>query len=158
MYKVGDNVVYPMHGVGKIEAIEKKKILNKVNKYYIIKILQGNIRIMVPVDKADEIGVRAVISSREVNKVLNILRRKKVKIEEDWKVRYQSNTDKIKSGSIYEIAEVVRDLYNKNKEKELSIMEKKMYENALSQVILEIAIAKKIEYSEAEKIINKILP
>jgi len=158
MYKVGDNVVYPMHGVGKIEAIEKKKILNKTTKYYIIKSLQGNIKFMVPVDKADEIGVRPVIDKKSVNKVLNILKKKKVKYEDDWKTRYQSNTDKIKSGSIFEIAEVVRDLYNKNKEKELSLMEKKMYETVLNQIILEISIAKKIDYSKAEKIINKILP
>jgi CarD family transcriptional regulator len=158
MYKVGDNVVYPMHGVGKIEAIEKKKILNKTTKYYIIKSLQGNIKFMVPVDKADEIGVRPVIDKKSVKKVLNILKKKKVKYEDDWKTRYQSNTDKIKSGSIFEIAEVVRDLYNKNKEKELSLMEKKMYETVLNQIILEISIAKKIDYSKAEKIINKILP
>lgn len=158
MYKVGQNVVYPMHGVGRIDAIQKKTILDKTTNYYMIKILQGNIKIMVPVDKADEIGLRPVISKREVNKVLNILKDKGGKIESDWKVRYQSNIDKIKTGSIYEIAEVVRDLYKKNKQKELSLMEKKMYENALNQIILEISIAKNIKYDEVEKIINKILP
>ncbi len=158
MYKIGQSVVYPMHGVGKIDAIQKKKVLGKTAKYYVIKIMQGNIKIMVPVDKADEIGVRAVINKREVSKVLNILKNKGGKLESDWKTRYQSNTDKIKTGSIYEIAEVVRDLYRRNKEKELSLMEKKMYENALHQIITEISIAKNIKYEEAEKIVNKILP
>jgi len=157
MYKIGQSVVYPMHGVGKIDAIQKKKVLGKTAKYYVIKIMQGNIKIMVPVDKADEIGVRAVINKREVSKVLNILKNKGGKLESDWKTRYQSNTDKIKTGSIYEIAEVVRDLYRRNKEKELSLMEKKMYENALHQIITEISIAKNIKYEEAEKIVNKIL-
>lgn len=158
MYKVGQSVVYPMHGVGKIDAIQKKKVLGKTAKYYVIKIMQGNIKIMVPVDKAEEIGVRAVINKREVSKVLNILKNKGGKLESDWKTRYQSNTDKIKTGSIYEIAEVVRDLYRRNKEKELSLMERKMYENALHQIITEISIAKNIKYEEAEKIVNKVLP
>ncbi len=158
MYKVGQNVVYPMHGVGKIDAIERKKICGKISKYYVIKILQGNIKIMVPVDKSDEIGLRPVIDKKEVPKVLKILKNKGGKLDSDWKTRYQSNTDKIKTGSIYEIAEVVRDLYKRNKEKELSLMERKMYENALNQIITEISIAKDIKYEEAEKIINKILP
>ncbi|MBN1898997.1 MAG: transcriptional regulator [Spirochaetes bacterium] len=158
MYKVGQNVVYPMHGVGKINSIEKKKILEKATKYYIIKILQGNIKIMVPVDKADEIGLRAVIDKREVNKILKILGNKGGKLHEDWKTRYQNNTDKIKTGSIYDIAQVVRDLNNRNKEKELSLMERKMYESALNQIITEISIAKKMTYEEAEKMVNKVLP
>ncbi len=158
MYKIKQNIVYPVHGIGKIIAIEKKKILGTTKNYYIIEFENTNMRIMVPVDKADEIGIRPVIKKSEVDKVLKILKSRKATIEEDWKSRYQNNTEKIKTGSIYEIAKVVKDLYRRNKTKELSIMERKMYESALNHIILEIATAKKISFEESEKIINKLLP
>ncbi len=157
MFKVKQNIVYPIHGIGKIIAIEKKKILDKKSEYYIIEFESNNMRIMVPVDKAEEIGIRPVIKKTEVDKVLKILKSRKAAIDDDWKARYQSNTEKIKTGSIFEIAQVVKDLHRRNKTKELSIMERKMYENALHHIILEISTVKKTSFEETEKTINKLL-
>ncbi|MBU1077183.1 MAG: transcriptional regulator [Spirochaetes bacterium] len=158
MFKVKASVVYPVHGVGVIKKIEKKEILGEVNKYYIIEFINNNIKIMIPTDKAEEMGIRPVIKKSEAQKILKILKSKPSNLDDDWKSRYQNNTERIKTGSIHEIASVVRDLYKRNKLKELSLMERKMYESAVNHLVLEIATAKKISHENAEKIINKILP
>ncbi len=158
MFKVNALIFYPIHGVGKIKKIERKKIFDEARKYYVIEFLNNNIKIMVPVDKAEEIGVRLIIKKHESSKILKLLKAKPGKMEEDWKARYQNNQDRVKTGSIHENARVVRDLYHRNKEKELSLMERKMYENALDHLTLEISIARKSSYENVEKIINKILP
>ena len=157
-FKIKTAVVYPVHGVGNIKKIENKKILENTAKYYEIEFLSNNVKIMVPVNKAEEIGIRLVIKRSEVSKILKIIKTKPKHIEEDWKARYQANAERIKTGSIYEIATVVRDLYQRNKEKELSLMERKMYESAVKHLILEISTAKKTSFENVEKIINKILP
>lgn len=158
MFKVKAPVVYPIHGVGIIKKIEKKQILEETNKYYIIEFINNNIRIMIPVDKAEELGIRSVIKRNDIPKILKILKSKATNLDDDWKSRFQANTERIKTGSIHEIAGVVRDLYKRNKQKELSLMEKKMYENAVNHLILEISTSKKTTYEGVEKIINKILP
>ena len=122
MYKIGDKIVYPMHGVGIIESIERKVVLGKRNEYYIVTIINSGMKVMIPTEKADEIGIRRIISKKEVAKVLNLLKKEDVETEDDWKLRYQGNIDKVKSGSIFEVAEVARDLYRRGREKELSIM------------------------------------
>ncbi len=119
MFKIGDKVVYPMHGVGAIDAIEKKVVLGKKYEFYIIKIVNSGMRVMIPVDNAEKIGLRSVISKREITKVMNLLKKTGIETEDDWKLRYQNNIDKVKSGSIYEVAEVARDLYRRGRGKEL---------------------------------------
>ncbi len=157
MYKVGDEIVYPMHGVGIIDGIEKKVVLGKKGEYYIISIINSGMKVMIPVKNADTIGIRSIISKREVKKVLNVLQKENIKIEEDWKQRYQNNIEKVKSGSIYEVAEVARDLYRRGCEKELSIMERKLYENAYQLISHELALAKKIDVEEAGNIVSEAL-
>ncbi len=157
MFKVGDKIVYPMHGVGIIEAIEKKVVLGKRDRFYLITIINSGMKVMIPVEKAETIGIRAIIPKREVNKVLDLLRVKEFITEDDWKLRYQGNIDKVKSGSIYEVGEVARDLYKRGKEKELSIMERKLYENAYQLVIHEIALAKDINIEEAGNLVSEAL-
>lgn len=157
MFKVGDKVVYPMHGVGRIESIEKKVVLGKRDSFYIITIINSGMKVMIPVNKAEGIGLRSIISKREINKVLALLKKKEVITEDDWKLRYQGNIDKVKSGSIYEVGEVARDLYRRGKEKELSIMERKLYENAYNLVIHEIALAKDINIEEAGNMVSEAL-
>ena len=149
--------MYPMHGVGLIESIEKKSVLGKRNKFYMITIINSGMKVMIPVDNATTIGIRPIISNREVKKVLDLLKKKEVITEDDWKLRYQGNIDKVKSGSIYEVGEVTRDLYRRGKEKELSIMERKLYENAYQLVIHEIALAKNIDVEEAGNIVSEAL-
>ena len=157
MFKVGDRIVYPMHGVGIIEEISKKVILGKREKFYIIKIINSDMKVMIPVLNAKSIGMRSIISKKEINKVLNLLKKNEKETEDDWKQRYQNNVDKVKSGSITEVAEVARDLYRRGREKELSIMEKKLYENAYQLIIHEIAFAKEIEIEEAGDLVSNTL-
>jgi len=157
MFKVGDKVVYPMHGVGEIEAIEQKVVLNQKADYYLITIFSSGMKVMIPVNNAGNIGIRGIIAKKDVKKVLDILASTESKIEEDWKQRYQNNFDKVKSGSIYEVSEVARDLYRRGCEKELSIMERKLYENAYQLVTNEIALAKNIDLEEAGNVVSEAL-
>ena len=157
MFNVGDKIVYPTHGVGNIDAIEKKIVLGKRNEFYIITIINSGMNVMIPVKNADSIGIRSIISKREVRKVLNLIKKEDIVIEDDWKLRYQNNVDKVKSGSIYEVAEVARDLYRRGKQKELSIMERKLYENAYQLLVYEIAYAKKIDVEEAGDVVSEAL-
>lgn len=157
MYKVGDIIVYPMHGVGRIETIEKKLILGKRNEYYIITILNSGMKVMIPVKNADTIGIRNIIPKKDIKKVLAVLTKNETNIVEDWKERYQNNIEKVKSGSIYEVSEVARDLYVRGCEKELSIMERKLYENAYQLVTHELALSKDIDIEEAGNLVSEAL-
>ncbi len=157
MFKVNDKIVYPMHGIGVIESIEKKVVLGKKDEYYIIDILNSGMNVMIPVKNAESIGVRGIINKKEINKVLNLLKKPPVDAEENWKLRYQINIEKVKSGSILEVSAVLRDLYTRGKEKDLSIMERKLYENAYQLVIYEIAMAKNIEIEEAGDMVSEAL-
>lgn len=157
MYNVGDIIVYPMHGVGRIENIEKKVILGKRNEYYIITILNSGMKVMIPVKNADNIGIRSIIPKKDIKKVLAVLTKNEKNIVEDWKERYQNNIEKVKSGSIYEVSEVARDLYVRGCEKELSIMERKLYENAYQLVTHEIALSKDIDIEEAGNLVSEAL-
>jgi CarD family transcriptional regulator len=157
MFKVGDKIVYPMHGVGEIEGIEKKVVLGKRNEYYMITIISNGMKVMIPVSNAKEIGIRSIIPKKDIKKVMAILATEAEAIEEDWKLRYQNNIDKVKSGSIYEVAEVARDLFKRGSEKELSIMERKLYENAYQLITYEVAMSKNIAIDEAGNIVSEAL-
>ena len=124
MFNVGDKIVYPMHGAGTIDAIEEKDILGEKQNYYIIK-MPGEVKVMVPISKASDIGVRSVIDKAEAGKVLEVLEANETEMSNNWNKRYKENMEKMKSGSIYEVADVVRNLSYKQKEKGLSTGEKK---------------------------------
>ncbi len=157
MFKVKDKIVYPIHGIGIIEAIERKTVLGKKDEYYIINILNSGMKVMIPVKNAETIGIRSIIGKKEITKVINLLKKPPTDTEENWKLRYQINIDKVKSGSIIEVSSVLRDLYRRGKEKDLSIMERKLYENAYQLVIYEIALAKNIEIEEAGDLVSGAL-
>ncbi len=157
MYKQGDKLVYPMHGVGIIDSIEKKEVLGQKLEFYIMTIVNNGMKVMIPVKNADQVGLRPIISKNEVKKVLTIISQGETEREDDWKLRYQNNIDKIKSGSIYEVSKVARDLYRRGREKELSIMERKLYENAYNLLIHEIALAKSIDIEEAGNVVSEAL-
>jgi CarD family transcriptional regulator len=157
MFKIGDKIVYPMHGVGEIEGIEKKVILGKRNEYYLITIINNGMKVMIPVNNAKEIGIRSIIAKKDIKKVMTVLSTKAETVEEDWKLRYQNNIDKVKSGSIFEVAEVARDLYRRGSEKELSIMERKLYENAYQLITYEVALSKNVSIEEAGNIVSEAL-
>ncbi len=157
MYKVGDEIVYPMYGVGRIEAIEKKVVLGKKAEYYLFTIINSGMKVMIPVKNADTIGIRSIIPKKDIKKVVKIITKGKVEFEEDWKQRYQNNIEKVKSGSIFEVAEVARDLFRRGSVKELSIMERKLYENAYQLLCHEIALVKKIDIEDAGNFVSEAL-
>ncbi len=156
MFNVGDHIVYPMHGAGTIDSIEEKDILGEKQSYYILK-MPGEVKVMVPTSKAEEIGVRNIIDKTSADKVFAILQEDETEMSMNWNKRYRDNMEKMKSGDIYEIADVVRNLSFKQKEKGLSTGEKKMLTNAKQILISELVLAEQIPEEEMENIVdNKI--
>ena len=157
MFNVGDNIVYPMHGAGTIDAIEENEILGEKHQYYVIK-MPGEVKIMVPTAKAESMGVRSVIDGQSANKVLQLLEQDETEMSDNWNKRYRENLDKMKTGDIYQVADVVRNLSFKQKEKgSLSTGEKKMLNNAKLILVSELVLAEHASKDEIEKLVdNKI--
>jgi len=141
-FKVGDNAVYPGHGVGRITAIETKEILGNKQTFYSILILETGMKIMIPQHNVATVGLRPIISTDEAQRVLSILKEKNVKIDnQTWNRRYREYMEKIKTGSVYEIAEVLRDLFVLKVDKELSFGERKMLDTARNLLLKELTLA-----------------
>ena len=157
MFNVGDRVVYPLHGAGIIEAVEEKDISGTVEKYYVIRLSMGEMKIMVPVSNVDLVGVREVIGKDEVGKVLDILKSKTSVMSSNWNRRYRANMEKIKSGNIYEVAEVVRNLSIRDREKGLSTGDRKMLENARQILLSELGLAQNITEEQVEEMVDGCL-
>ncbi len=155
MYTLGAKVVYPIHGVGIIGSIEDKTVLGERHSYYVIKLTISDMTVMIPVERSEELGLRLIVSDREANKALRLIGGQSTEMDEDWKSRYQHNFEKIKSGSILNVAEVVRNLFHRNRVKELSIMEKKLYENAYRLLVDEISYVKDLEREEVQNIVSE---
>ena len=156
MFNVGDKIVYPMHGAGVIDAIEEKDILGEKQAYYILK-MPGEVKVMVPTKKAEEIGVREIIDKNSAEKVFSVLESNETEMSMNWNKRYRDNMDKMKSGDIYEVADVVRNLSFKQKEKGLSTGEKKMINNAKQILVSELVLTEHSSKDEIEELIdNKI--
>ena len=154
MFVIGDRIVYPMHGAGIIEQIEEKLILGETRKYYILKVPCGDMKIMIPIESSMDIGVRAVISVEEIDGVIEVLRAESSEMSNNWNRRYRENMEKLKTGDIFNVAEVVRNLMRTDKEKKLSTGEKKMLSNAKQILISEFILVKDIDHDSAEEIIN----
>lgn len=150
MFNVGDKVVYPMHGAGIVEGIEEKDILGEKQSYYIIK-MPGEVKVMVPTAKAERIGVRDIIDKETASKVYKVLETNSTEMSMNWNKRYRDNMEKIKSGDIYEVADVVRNLSFKQKDKGLSTGEKKMLLNAKQILVSELTLAGSSEKEAVEK-------
>jgi CarD family transcriptional regulator len=157
MFHVGDKVVYPMHGAGVIESIEEKEILGETRSYYVMRIPIGDMKVMVPMDSVKEIGLRQVIDEDDFKKVMSILRGTKSPMSSNWNRRYRANMEKIKSGNIYEVAEVVRNLMLRDKEKGLSSGEKKMLEYARQILISELVLSRGTEEAKVQSMIDGVL-
>ena len=152
MFNIGDEVVHPMHGAGTIEAIEEKDVLGKKQSYYILR-MPGEVKVMVPTSTAESIGVRNVINKEKADKVFQVLENNCTDMSSNWNKRYRDNMEKMKSGDIYEIADIVRNLSFKQKEKGLSTVEKKMLLNARQILVSELALA---EDSSVENIEEQV--
>ena len=157
IFKVGDLAVYPAHGVGRIESIESRNLYGSSQNFYIMRILENNMIIMIPISNAGNVGLRELIKEEEVSKIFKILREKAVEFDnQSWNRRYREYMEKIKTGSVYEVAQVLRDLYLLKLDKELSFGERKMLDTAKSLLVKEISIAKKMEETKVEEDIKRI--
>lgn len=157
MFNIGEKVVYPIHGAGVIESIEEREILGERRKYYIMKMPIGDMQVMIPLDQIDDIGIRKVIDVEEIENVLEILASDTTKMHQNWNRRYRANMDLIKTGDIYEVADVVRNLTLMEKEKGLSTGERKMLNNARQILLSEIVLVAEISEEEASKLVEKVI-
>ncbi|MDL1973507.1 MAG: RluA family pseudouridine synthase [Deltaproteobacteria bacterium] len=157
MFQVGDLAVYPAHGVGRIESVESREVSGAKQNYYIMRILETNMIIMIPVQNVDAVGLREIINTREVHNVYDILRKRDIPPDnQTWNRRYRDYMEKIKTGSVYEVSEVLRDLFLLKSEKDLSFGERKMLDTAQTLLVTELAIAMKTEEEEIGEKINGI--
>jgi CarD family transcriptional regulator len=157
MFQIGDKAVYPGHGVGVIEAIESKQISGKEQIFYILRIFDNGMTIMIPRDNVEAVRLREVIRKIDVSKVIHILKDRDVIIDnQTWNRRYREYMEKINTGSIYEIAEVLRDLHLLKAEKELSFGERKIMDTAKNLLVKELAIARDVKETDILKEIKTI--
>ena len=144
LFQIGENIIYPMHGAGIIKAIEEKEISGEKQQYYVIKMLIGNMQVMIPTGKILSLSIRPVTDIIALKRIIHIFQHGESDRLLPWKQRYKVNTDKIKTGKIQECAEVVRDLMRMKKEKALNTSEKKMLDNAHEFLISELGLIKGI--------------
>ncbi|MBN1843235.1 MAG: CarD family transcriptional regulator [Deltaproteobacteria bacterium] len=157
MFKIGDLAVYPAHGVGRIESIETRKISGEEQDFYIMKILDNNMIIMIPVSNVESVGLRDIIDVGDVAKVYEIMKKRDMPADnQTWNRRYREYMEKIKTGSVYEVAEVLRDLYLLKEDKDLSFGERKMLDTAQSLLLKELSISKKTDEGAIMSDINSI--
>jgi CarD family transcriptional regulator len=154
---VGDNVVYPHHGAGKVVKKEDKEILGEIRQYLTIKILHNDMTVMVPCENAGKAGLRRVIDEETVKKVLAVLTDETSEMPKNWNRRFKHNRDKIKTGDIYELAEVVRNLAVREQDKGLSTGEKQMYTRAKKILASEMMYALDKTEDEAEAYLDDLL-
>jgi CarD family transcriptional regulator len=152
-FQVNQQVVYPSQGVGIVHSIEEKDFKNEKILYYVIYLEVSDMTIMVPVDKAEELGIRAIVPMEEAMKALELIGEDYEPIPSDWKLRYQMNLDLLKKGSVMDIATIVRSLYHRSKVKELPILERKLYDSALKLLADEISFSLRKPKEEVETMI-----
>jgi CarD family transcriptional regulator len=156
-FEVGDNVVYPHHGAGKVIRKEQKEVLGETREYLTIKILHNDMTVMVPTENAALAGLRRVIDEETVKKVLAVLSDECSEMPKNWNRRFKHNRDKIKTGDIYELAEVVRNLATREAEKGLSTGEKQMFTRAKKILASELMYALEMDEDEVEQHIHNLI-
>ncbi|MDU9049459.1 MAG: CarD family transcriptional regulator [Candidatus Electrothrix sp. Rat3] len=157
MFAAGDMAVYPSHGVGRIEDIEAQTIGGIDQSFYVLRILDNDMTIMIPTATSGNVGLRPIISKNEVKKVVDILKDRDIKVSaQTWNRRYRDYMDKIKTGSVFEVAVVLRDLLLLKGDKDLSYGERKMMDTAKSLLVKEISLAKNVAEEKVENQIDKI--
>jgi CarD family transcriptional regulator len=156
-YQIGDSVVYPHHGAGKVLKKEQKEVLGEQREYLTIKILHNDMTVMVPCENAGKAGLRRVICDEDVQKVLAVLRDDVSEMPKNWNRRFKHNRDKIKTGDVFELAEVVRNLAIREADKGLSTGEKQMYTRAKKILASELMYALEMEEGEAEEHLEELI-
>lgn len=157
LFQIGDKIVYPMHGAGVIEAIEEKEILGEKQQYYIMKMPVGNMQVMIPMEKVSNLGIREVIDMPALEHVLQILRTDEIDVSTNWNRRFRKNMEKMRTGDIYEVADVVRDLMRRDREKGLSTGERKMLDNARQILLSELVLVKNIDEEQATTLLEQVM-
>ncbi|MDQ3932546.1 MAG: CarD family transcriptional regulator [Actinomycetota bacterium] len=156
-FSIGDTVIYPHHGAAVIEKVETRQLKGEVRNYFVLRLTYGDLTVMVPSDSIEECGIRSVVSKQEVERVLDILRQPEGKQAGNWSRRFKANYEKLRSGDIYQVAEVVRNLATRDKEKGLSAGEKRMLSKAKQILLSELAVAIKKGEEKAEELVNQTL-
>lgn len=157
-FKVGDKAVYPAHGVAQITGIESREIAGQKKEFYILRILDTEMKLMIPTDGAKRAGLRDVITKNEAKKVIEILKDPSIAVTvQPWNKRYREYTEMLTSGSAFEVAKVLRDLHRVKEEKELSFSERRLLEQARNLVVTELALARKIDVAKVEKEVAAVL-
>jgi CarD family transcriptional regulator len=156
-FQVGDKVVYPNHGVGVIEQISSRTLGLAVEKFYLLRIKSSSLKVMVPFHNVDSVGLRRVVRNGEVQQILEFLTDGKCDNHQDWKYRFKENSDKMRTGSLLEVAAVLKGLLLLAQAKQLSFREKKMLERARYLLVSELAMAKNCEEVQIEQLLSKAL-
>jgi CarD family transcriptional regulator len=150
-FEVGDLAVYPAHGVARVEAIESRELGGQQSTFYVLRVLNNSMRVMVPVTKVEQVGLRCLVSEDEIEAVYEILRTRVLAVDRTtWNRRQREYTEKIRTGSIFEVAEVMRDLCLLRNGKDLSFGERKMLDTARGLLLKELSVAREIDEAEIE--------
>lgn len=152
-FKLKQQIVYPLQGVGEIQSIEERDFKGSKILYYVIYLEVSDMTVMVPVDKAEGLGIRSIVSKDESRKALKLISEESEPVTADWKLRYQMNLNLMKSGDITDIAKVVRTLYHRSRVKELPILERKLFDNAVKLMVDEISFSIDKSKEEVERLI-----
>lgn len=157
MFAQGDMAVYPAHGVGVIKSIETQQVAGIDQKFYVLEILGNSMRIMIPTSSSENVGLRSIVNKKEALEVLDILRDREIEIDsQTWNRRYREYMEKIKTGSIFEVAAVLRDLFLLSVDKDLSYGERKMLDTAKGLLVKELSIAQNVEEDRISSKIESI--
>ena len=155
-FTVGDKAVYPAQGVAEVIGVDNKEINGSVVSFYVLRVIDTDMQILVPKDKADQVGLRAVATTEEVEEVLDLLREQDVHIDKQtWNRRYRGFMEKIKTGSLFEVAEVFRDLYRLKSTKTLSFGERRMLDTAKNLIVKELSVARDWDEDQVEEELEK---
>lgn len=157
MFQVGDKVAHPMHGAGIIDSIVQKKIDGVIQDYYIMKLPNRSMVVMIPVDNTDQIGIRPIVDQEKANQVLQAIPQLKVEMNSNWNRRYRENLERMKSGDLLEVACVIRGLTDRDNKRGLSTGERKMLHAARQILISEIVLSKDESYEDVEAELDRVL-
>ena len=158
MFDVGDKVVYPHHGAAVVEKREVREAFGEKKEYLVLRLAYGELTLMVPADKTDEVGLREVINDEEVEEVFSVLRAKEARMPTNWSRRYKNHVEMLKSGDVYQVATVVRNLSIRQRNNNLSAGEKRMLGRAREVLVSELTFALGVDKDEAELRLDAALP
>ncbi len=156
-FSVGDTVVYPHHGAALIESIEQRVIKGEKREYLVLRVAQGDLTVRVPADNVDLVGVRDVVNQEGLDRVFSVLRQPYTEEPTNWSRRYKANLEKLASGDVIKVAEVVRDLWRREKDRGLSAGEKRMLAKARQILVSELALAEQTNEDKAESLLDEVL-